>query len=89
MRLSIGGSAVAAGLLWGGGLLCAGLINLASPTYGLNFLQMMSSLYPFFHASRTIGDVIMGTVDALIDGAIAGLLFAWLYNAFAGPRAET
>jgi hypothetical protein len=30
--------------------------------------------------SRTIGDVLTGSVDALIDGAIAGLAFGWLYN---------
>jgi len=42
---------------------------------------MTSSVYPWFHASRSIGNVIIGTVDALIDGAIAGLIFALLYNA--------
>lgn len=87
MRLSIKGSAFAAGLLWGGCLLFLGLINLASPTYGTGFLQLMSSVYPFFHASRTIGDVVMGTVDGLVDGAVAGVLFAWLYNLFSGRGA--
>ena len=48
----------------------------------------MSSVYPFFHASRTIGDVAIGAVDGLVDGAIAGLLFAWLYNLFAARRSE-
>jgi hypothetical protein len=84
MRLSIQGSAVAGGLLWGGALLFVGLANLVSPAYGLNFLQMMSSVYPFFHASRTLGDVVIGAVDGLVDGAIAGLLFAWLYNSCGG-----
>ena len=54
MRLSVQGLAVAASLLWGGALLCVGLTNLASPLYGMSFLQVMSSVYPFFHASRTI-----------------------------------
>lgn len=85
MRISIRGVAVAGGLLWGGALLFVGLINLALPAYGTNFLQMISSVYPFFHASRTIGDVLIGTADGLVDGAIAGLLFAWLYNVFAVP----
>lgn len=83
MRFSIQGSAVAVGLLWGGALLCVGLANLASPSYGVSFLQLMSSVYPFFHASHTPGDVLIGTVDGLVDGAVAGLLFAWLYNLFA------
>lgn len=86
MRLSVQGLAVAASLLWGGALLCVGLTNLASPSYGMSFLQVMSSVYPFFHASRTIGDVVIGAVDGLVDGAIAGFLFAWLYNSFVGRR---
>ena len=65
-----------------------GLINLARPAYGINFLEIMSSVYPWFHASHTLGDVIVGTVDGLIDGAIAGLLLAWLYNSFAGNPKE-
>lgn len=80
MRLSIQGSAAAAGLLWGGCILCVGLINLAVPSYGANFLRVMSSVYPFFHSSRTFGDVVIGAIDGLIDGAVAGVLFAWLYN---------
>jgi hypothetical protein len=47
----------------------------------MSFIQMTSSVYPWFHASRSVGNVIIGTVDGLIDGAIAGLIFALLYNA--------
>jgi hypothetical protein len=88
MQLSIRGAAVAGGLLWGGALLFVGLINLASPTYGSNFLQVMGSVYPFFRVSRTLADVFIGGIDGLLDGAIAGLLFAWLYNLFAAPAAK-
>ena len=83
MKLSVKGLALASGLLWGGCLLLLGLLNLAMPSYGLTFLQSMSSVYPWFHASRTIGDVLIGTLDGLVDGLVAGLLFGWLYNAFA------
>ncbi len=83
MQLSIRGLAIAASLLWGGAILCVGLTNLASPSYGMNFLQTVSSVYPWFHASRTFGDVVIGTIDGLVDGAVAGFLFAWLYNFFA------
>lgn len=84
MRLSMKGMAVAFGLLWGGGILFVGLLNLAMPAYGMNFLQMVSSVYPWFHASRTFGDVVIGTIDGFIDGATGGFLFAWLYNSFNG-----
>ena len=89
MRLSMKGMIAASALLWGGGILFVGLLNLAMPAYGTNFLQMLSSVYPWFHASRTFGDVIIGTIDGLVDGATAGFLFAWLYNAFAADGQKT
>jgi hypothetical protein len=81
LQLSLKATAIAAGLVWGGAILIVGSINLADPSYGMSFIQMTSSVYPWFHASRSIGNVIIGTVDGLIDGAIAGLIFALLYNA--------
>lgn len=87
MRFSFKAMAIAGGLLWGGAILLVGLINLAQPGYGMNFLQMTSSVYPGFHDAHTIRSVLIGTFDGIIDGAVAGLLFAWLYNSFAGiPR---
>ncbi len=83
MRLSIKGAAIAAGLLWGGAILFLGLINLANPSFGMSLLQALSSVYPWFHASRTFGDVVIGAIDALVNGAVAGFLFVWLYNFFA------
>lgn len=80
MRLSIQGTAIAAGLLWGGAILLVGLINLARPEYGANFLTVMNSVYPWFHSTHNIASVVIGAIDGLIDGAVAGLLFTWLYN---------
>ncbi|MGC0774128.1 MAG: hypothetical protein WB543_14440 [Candidatus Acidiferrum sp.] len=80
MRLSLKGMAVAGGLLWGGAILFVELINLVRPTYGVSFLEVIGSVYPLFHVSRSFAAVVIGTIDGLIDGAIAGLLFAWLYN---------
>ena len=82
MRVSVRGLTLALALLWGGCVLLVGVINLAVPAYGLNFLQLMSSIYPGFHASRGFADVIVGTVYAIVDGAIGGLVFGWLYNLF-------
>lgn len=80
MRLSLKGMAVAGGLLWGGAILFVEFINLVRPTYGVSFLEVIGSVYPFFHVSRSFAAVVIGTFDGLIDGAIAGFLFAWLYN---------
>lgn len=84
MRLSLKAFAISAGLLWGGLILFVGLINLAAASYGTSFLQMASSIYPGFHNSRSFLDVLVGTAYGLVDGAIAGLIFAWLYNLIAG-----
>jgi hypothetical protein len=84
MRFSLKAIALAGALLWGGAILLVGLINLALPSYGLTFLQMTSSVYPGFHAAHGLRSVAIGTIDGLVDGGVAGLLFAWLYNIFAG-----
>jgi hypothetical protein len=83
MKLSVRALMITSALLSGGCLLMLGLFHLASPSYGVGFLQLVSSVYPGFHASRTFSDVLVGTVYALVDGAICGLLFGWLYNGFA------
>jgi len=88
MRLSLKGMTIAAGLLGGSAILFVGLINLVRPTYGVHFLQGISSVYPWFHASRSFVDVVIGTLDALVDGAIAGFLFGWLYNLAVGKQKE-
>jgi len=86
MRTSNKSLAITIALLWGGAVLIVGLANLACPTYGTVFLQWTSSIYPGFHNSRTFVDVLVGTGYALVDGAVGGLLFGWLYNLFSGGR---
>jgi hypothetical protein len=84
MRLSAKALAITSALLWGGGILFVGVINLASPSYGADFLTWTSSIYPGFHNSRTFVDVIVGTLYGTFDGACGGFLFALVYNLFAG-----
>jgi hypothetical protein len=86
MRLSVKSLAIVSALLWAGGILFVGLVNLAVPAYGTVFLQCTSSIYPGFHNSRTFVDVLVGTGYGLVDGAVGGLLFGWLYNFFTGGR---
>lgn len=74
---------IAVALLCGGCIFVVGVINLAAPSYGMEFLKIVSSVYPGFHASRTFLDVLAGTGYGLLDGAIGGCLIAWLYNLFA------
>jgi hypothetical protein len=88
MRLSLKAMAIAGGLLGGGGVLFVGLMNLIFPNYGSDFIQLASSVYPWFRETRSIGNVAIGTIDGLVDGGLAGLLLAWLYNAFGGVETK-
>jgi len=83
MKLSLRALMLTVALLWGGAVLFCGLLNLIWPAYGVAFLQMVASIYPGYHATRSLGRVVVGTLYALLDGAVCGLLFAWLYNRFA------
>jgi hypothetical protein len=86
MRLSIAAMAIAGGVLLGGyGMFLTGLMNLMWSSYGEHFLLTMSSVYPGYHATRTIGDVLVGTMYGFADGAVAGAVLAWTYNRFV-PR---
>lgn len=84
MTLSTKGLAWAMALLWGGAVLAVGLLNLVFPGYGVAFLDWIASFYPGYHGPGGFGSVVWATLYGLVDGAIAGWLLAWLYNAFAG-----
>jgi hypothetical protein len=48
----------------------------------------MSSVYPGFRYSRTLADVLVGAGYGFLDGAMAGALYAALYNQCAARNAE-
>ena len=83
MKLSVKALALTSGLVWGGAMLTCGLVNLAARPYGRRFLELMSSVYPGFHNSRTLGDVLVGAGYGFVDGAVGGAVMAAIYNQFA------
>lgn len=83
MKLSIKSLTISAALLWGLSFFIVSVINLLWPPYGKAFLELMSSLYPGYRTVGTFGGAIVGTLYAIVDGAISGALFAWIYNIFA------
>ncbi len=89
MSLNIKAAAVAGAVVWGGGFLLVGLLNLIFPSYGVAFLELGAAIYPGYHAAAGLGSVIVVTLYALLDGAIGGAILAWLYNVVAqsGKRA--
>lgn len=86
MSLNVKALAWAAAVLWGGMMFLVGLANLVWPTYAVGFLEWAASFYPGYAGPGGIGAVVVATGYALVDGAIAGAVLGWLYNAFAGPR---
>ncbi len=88
MRLSVKGLAWTGAVLWGGCLLLTGILNLMFPTYGVAMLDVVRSVYPGYASLSGFEGVIVGTLYALVDGAICGALLAWLYNIFAKPGAS-
>lgn len=84
MKLSVKGLALTLGLVWGIlGMFLVGLSNLIWAGYGQSFLEVMASVYPGYHATASFGQVIVGTLYGIVDGAVAGAVFAWVYNRFA------
>jgi ABC-type phosphate transport system permease subunit len=82
MKLSIWPFTLAAAILWGAVVLVCGIANLIWPSYAEAFLQWCASVYPGYKAETNIGQVIVGTLYALLDGAVFGFVLALLYNAF-------
>lgn len=88
MRLCVKSLALAAALLWGGMFLVVGIFNLVADGYGSMLLEFGASIYPGYHGPGGFGSVIVVTLYALVDGAIAGALIAWLYNRFNAGGAD-
>lgn len=85
MKCSVKGLALTLALVWGIlAMFLVGVANLIWPGYGKAFLDMAASVYPGYHATPNILDVMVGTLYGLLDGAICGAVIACLYNCFAG-----
>ncbi len=86
MKLNLKALVLTAGILWALAVFLVGILNLIWSGYGVAFLKLIASVYPGYHASSSIGDLIVGTLYAFVDGAICGLVFGWFYNLFVGKR---
>lgn len=79
MRLSVKGLGFALGVTWGAGVLVLGLIGAIG--WGRAVVDVLGSLYLGFRPTL-LGSVI-GGAWAFVDGALAGVVVAWLYNRLA------
>jgi hypothetical protein len=88
MEMRLKAFVIAAAILWAATMFVVGLLNLWFVAYGGEFLRVMSSLYPGYHATRTFAEVLFGTLYGLVDGAIAGYIFGLLYRWAGGGRPQ-
>lgn len=86
MKLNLTAMAVAGGLFWGVAILALASANLVWPSYGRAVLDMAASTYPGYHPGSGVSSVITGSLYALVDGAVAGAFFGWVYNLLARQR---
>jgi hypothetical protein len=83
MKLSLKSMIFAGALFKAICFLFISLLNLVLRPYGGAYLAILTSLYPGYDpVSGPIG-MIVGTFYSLLAGALAGLVFGWLYNFFA------
>lgn len=78
--------AIAFAALWAAAILVTGIINRFCPGYGWWFLKAVDSVYPGYHAAFGLKNLGVGVTYAIVDGAICGALFAWIYNLAAGRK---
>ncbi|MGH9694060.1 MAG: bacteriophage holin [Bryobacteraceae bacterium] len=86
MRFSVTAMALTAAVFWGAAILIVSLANVIWPSYGRSFLELVASIYPGYRPGSGLGSVITATLYAIVDGGVAGAVFAWLYNLLAKRR---
>jgi len=84
MRVSLKAITLSSAVLWGFAMLFVGLVHMAAPGYGGEFLRLMSSVYPGADTAPTLARVFLGAVYGFADGGVAGFLFGLLYRSFIG-----
>jgi len=80
MKFAIKPLVIACAILWGAAVFLCGTANILWSPYGEYFLQLLDSIYPGYHASGNFGSVVIGTLYAMLDAAVGGLVFGLLYN---------
>lgn len=88
MKLNLKALTISVAVVWAGAVLIVGVANAIWPGYGKAFLMVLASIYPGFGATGTLGDALVGSGYALVDAAIVGLIFGWLYSFIAGAKSS-
>lgn len=70
--------AFAIGISWASGIFFLGILSMFG--IGNHIVEIISNVYIGY--SSTVKGIIIGTIWAFLDGAIGGLIIAWIYNLF-------
>lgn len=88
-KLSVKALTITSAILWGGGLLLVGVMNLFRPGYGDAFLKVMSSVYPGYDGMASLKSIAILTGCGVFDGVMCGIAFALIYNLCLGRRNDS
>lgn len=79
-KLDIKAFGLACGILWAAAMFILGMMNLLLD-WGSALTELMGSVYIGYRP--TFLGSLVGAVWGFVDGGVAGLLLAWLYNKIA------
>lgn len=81
MKLAVVRFGCAVSGVWGLMVFICGVANLIWPTYAVEFLKLLASIYPGYHFGQWgFGGVLVATLYAIVDAWIIGVVLAWFYN---------
>jgi hypothetical protein len=85
MKINTKALAITSALIWGGCVLVVAVLHRIWPSYGVEFLNLIASIYPGYHVGG-LREAMVGTLYALLDGAVGGAVVAWVYNGVLGRQ---
>ena len=77
MKLNLRALLLAGAILWGGVLLIMSVANSVCSGYGGAFISLMASVYPGYHGTASVVDVIVGTLYAAFILALFESFVSW------------
>lgn len=76
-------------IFWGLVTFLVGVGNLIWDMYGVAFLKILESIYPGYTFGKWgFWGVLVVTLYAVLDGFVAGVVFAWIFNFIRGEKKE-
>ena len=89
MKLNVKALTITGALFTGGMMFLISAAAIIFDGYGIALLLLADSVYPGYTYGAGFGSVAIGTLYAMLDGAIGCALFGWLYNMFASRLSKS